>query len=97
MKKHETDFVVEDQLYMVEYSVHPDNDEPGVPAGDEIEIHAIWINLIHPSFMSGKKNEDIIMLYCDHKQPEHIIDLSRDSYIDVNYFRELVREELENR
>ena len=68
--------------YTVEYSV---NEEcVGIPSSDHLTIHAIWTNLVYA------EDEDIIVLYSDRKEQNHIIDISEKSKVDVDEFLELV-------
>ena len=77
-------------FYTVEYSVENihGEEEVGIPSGQYLQIHAIWINLIY------QEDEDIIVLYSNRKEKNHIIDLSEKSKIDVDYFLELVNNKL---
>ena len=76
--------------YTVEYSVEniQGEEEVGIRSGKVITIHGIWINLIY------QEEEDIIVLYSDRKEKNHIIDLSEKSKIDVDYFLELVENKI---
>lgn len=72
--------------YTVEYSVERVIDEEcvGIPSGDYLTIHAIWTNLVYT------EDEDIVILYSDRKEKNHVIDISEKSKINVDEFMELV-------
>lgn len=77
-------------FYTVEYSTeYIDGEESvGRTSGVYLTINAIFINLIY------KEEEDIIVLYSDKKEGNHIIDLTDKSKIDVDYFHCLVENEI---
>ena len=89
--KQEVEIEDNSTFYTVEYSVEniQGEEEVGIRSGKVITIHAIWINLIYQ-----EDEEDIIVLYSDRKEKNHIIDLSEKSKIDVDYFLELVENKI---
>ena len=89
--KKEIEILDKETYYTVEYSVEniQGEEEVGIRSGKVITIHAIWINLIYQ-----EEEEDIIVLYSDRKEKNHIIDLSEKSKIDVDYFKELVENKI---
>ena len=76
--------------YTLEYSAEfiEGEEEVGISSGVFFTIHAIWINLIY------REDEDIIVLYSDRKEQNHVIDISAKSKIDVDFFKELLINEL---